>query len=82
MKLSDFNISRFINIPIFAISLLLGILYFHFTNPDYKKIYVYPNPENVDIIQYKDKANNCFQFKQHDTSCPSDKSIFKIPIQT
>ncbi len=82
MKFRDFNIIRFINIPIFAISLLLGILYFHFTNPDYKKIYVYPNPENVDIVQYKDKADNCFSFKQNETKCPPDNSIFKIPVQT
>lgn len=76
------GILKFINFPVFAISLLLGILYFHYTNPDYKKIYVYPNPDNVDILQYKDKANNCFQFKENKVSCPSENNIFKIPIQT
>jgi hypothetical protein len=82
MKNKILSLCKFINLPIFSITLFLGILYFHYTNPDYKKIYVYPNPENIDILQYKDKANNCFRFKENTVSCPSDKNIFKIPIQT
>lgn len=51
--------------------------------PDQKHIMVYPSPDNIDHIQYKDQADNCFAFKQTKTQCPSDSSsIFQTPIQT
>jgi len=51
--------------------------------PDKKTITVYPSPDNVQYIQYKDKADNCFQFKQTRVSCPKDENeIAKTPIQS
>jgi hypothetical protein len=48
-----------------------------------RKIYVYPSPENVDILQYRDKTNTCFQMKQKEVKCPkSEKEIFKVPVQS
>lgn len=74
---------KYINIPVFVISFAFGMFAVYVTMPDTKKIMVYPSPDNIDVIQYKDKAENCFQFKQTGVSCPSDKnSISKIPMQS
>jgi hypothetical protein len=74
---------KYINIKIFLISLAIGLFAVYVTMPDMRKIYVYPTPENVDILQYKDKASNCFRFKQKEVSCPKNESkISKIPVQS
>jgi hypothetical protein len=47
-----------------------------------RKIYVYPTPENIDLIQYKDQTDTCFEFVQNEVQCPVNKSqISKIPAQ-
>jgi hypothetical protein len=47
-----------------------------------KTIYVYPTPENIDKILFRDKADNCFQFSEEIVECPKDKNkIFTVPIQ-
>ena len=73
---------KFINIPIFLISLAFGIFAVYITMPDTRKIYVYPTPENVSMLQYKDKADACFSFKQEEVKCPKNESeISRIPVQ-
>lgn len=77
------NIIKYINVPIFLISLFLGLFMVYITMPDMRKIYVYPTPENIDILQYRDKTNSCFSFKQKEVSCPSNEGdISKIPVQS
>jgi hypothetical protein len=50
--------------------------------PDLRKIYVYPTPDNVDLLLYKDKAGNCFSYREHTVSCPTNPNkIAKIPVQ-
>ena len=50
--------------------------------PDLRTIYVYPTPENVSILQYKDKTGTCFSFKQEEVECPQDENeISKVPAQ-
>jgi hypothetical protein len=47
-----------------------------------KTIYIYPSPENVDKVLFKDKAENCFHFEQQTVDCPKDENLIsKIPIQ-
>ena len=48
------GLTKFIDIKYFLISLVIGLLFVYFTVSDSRKIYVYPTPENVDILQYKD----------------------------
>lgn len=72
---------KIINIKVFFISLLVGLI-FTYINNDKKKIYVYPTPSNINNIQYKDKANNCYEYSMEKVTCPSKKSdINNIPIQ-
>jgi hypothetical protein len=76
-------VTKYINIPVFIISFAFGIFAVYTTLPDTKKIIVYPSPENVSHVQYKDKADNCFRFNEIKMNCPRKSTdTFKIPVQT
>jgi hypothetical protein len=72
---------KFIHLKTFIISFILGLSIMVFTNAHKKKIYVYPTPETVDNLLYKDKADNCYIYKQSIVKCPTPKKIFNIPLQ-
>jgi hypothetical protein len=75
-------ILNYISIPIFFISFAIGLFFVYVLGPEIKTIYIYPSPENVDKILFKDKANNCFVFEEQIVNCPKDDSLIsKIPIQ-
>ena len=77
------SLLKFINIPVFLISLAIGLFIVYIFVPNNRKIYVYPTPENVDSIQYKDATGACFNPVQTKTSCPKDEAqISKIPAQS
>jgi hypothetical protein len=76
------SISKYINIPVFMVSLAVGLFFIYVIMPDQRMIFVYPTPENVDILQYRDKTGHCFQFDEKQVPCPTDKSrISQIPVQ-
>lgn len=73
---------KFISIPAFIISLAVGLFFVYLTNPEPEIIYIYPTPVNIEQIQYKDKANNCYEFIQEKVKCPNDSEKIKvIPMQ-
>ena len=73
---------KFINIPAFIISLAIGIFLVYVSNPRPSVIYVYPTPDNLDQMQYKDQSGTCFGFEAHEVTCPVDKKqIREYPIQ-
>jgi hypothetical protein len=73
---------KYISIKVFLISLSLGLLFVYLSSPTPTVIVVYPTPDNVDRINYKDKASNCFKFKSTEVKCPSDHNLIKaIPVQ-
>jgi hypothetical protein len=77
------NLFKYIRLDVFILSLALGLFAVYITMPDTRKIYVYPTPENVDVLQYKDKTDTCFTFKQTEISCPTNESeISKVPMQS
>jgi hypothetical protein len=77
------NVLKYINVPVFIISLAIGLFIVYLSMEDGRKILVYPTPENADVIQYKDSAGNCFQIKQAGVACPkNDADISKIPAQS
>tara|TARA_Y100000816_G_C25955939_1_gene498789 strand:+ start:544 stop:768 length:225 start_codon:yes stop_codon:yes gene_type:complete len=65
---------KFINVPLFLLSLFIGLFVSYITSPPSQVIYVYPNPDNENKISYKDKADNCFSFKSTEVKCPNDIS--------
>ena len=77
------NLMQFINVPVFIASLVLGIFAVYLYVPEMRRSYVYPTPENIEKLQYKDKTDTCFKYEQTEVSCPKNlSSIFKIPAQT
>jgi hypothetical protein len=72
-----------ISFTTFLISLTIGLFFVYIYGSDMKTIYVYPSPENISQILYKDKADNCFSLEANEVKCPTDsKQIKVIPIQT
>ena len=74
---------HYISIPVFLISFAVGLFFVYVLGPEMKTIYIYPSPENVDKVLFKDKADNCFYFEEQLVECPKDESqISKIPMQS
>ncbi len=74
---------KFISVPVFIISLAIGLFLAYITTPDPGIIYVHPNPDNIDKIQFKDEGGTCFGFKAKEVNCPDDdKLIRRYPMQT
>lgn len=68
-------LSKFINIPVFIISFLIGLLAVYYSmSGDIRKVYVYPTHENVHMLQFKDNTDNCFEFKETEVTCPTNES--------
>lgn len=67
-------IFKFIHLPAFVISLAIGIFFVYINTTDKREIFVYPTPETVDLLQYRDAAGNCFYFNQKKVACPVNKS--------
>jgi hypothetical protein len=73
---------HYISLPIFLISFAIGIFFIYILGPEMKTIYIYPSPENVNKVLFKDKADNCFYFQEELVECPKDNSLISnIPIQ-
>ena len=76
-------ISKYISLPIFLISFAVGLFCVYVLGPEFKTIYIYPSPSNYSKTQYKDKANQCFEFKPSETDCPINPFTIKsIPVQS
>jgi len=76
-------LGKFISLPVFIISLAIGLLFVYAMGPDMKVVYVYPTPDNAGSVYYKDQADNCFVYKADKVKCPSDEAQIKtIPVQS
>lgn len=77
-----FSLTKYISIPVFIISFAIGIFIVYTMLGDMRTIYIYPSPENADLMIYRDKASQCFAFEQKLVSCPANPmEIAKIPTQ-
>ena len=75
-------LTKYISIPVFLLSLVIGLFFIYILGPDVKTILVYPTPENIDKILFKDKGDNCYSFTKTEIDCPADESMLsKFPIQ-
>ena len=73
---------HFFDVKAFIISLAVGIFFVYISSPEPQTLYIYPTPDNVDKILYKDQTDTCYKFTANEVSCPSRKSeIMKYPIQ-
>ena len=71
------NATKYINVSIFLITFLLGLIYIYCFDYN-RKVEVIPTPHNIDKIEYKDEAENCYGYKIKDVICPTDKNKIKI----
>ena len=75
-------ISKYIHVPVFLSSFVLGLLCIFIVGPEIKTIYKYPSPSNYQDILYKDHTDQCFQFKPVETTCPINPlNIKSVPVQ-
>lgn len=75
-------LSDYISLPVFLVSFSIGLFCVYAVGPETKTIYIYPNLQNYMKTQYKDKANQCFEFTPVETDCPLNPlSIKTIPVQ-
>ena len=73
---------KYVSLPVFLVALIIGFVFMYITPANSTKVVVYPTPDNLDSIQYKDKSSNCFKANAEEVSCPTDSSkIFDIPLQ-
>ena len=71
-----------IDFKVFVFSLCIGLFLAYITSPELDTIVVYPNPDNEDRLQYKDKSGMCHRFRSQEIEFPKNKaSIRKYPIQ-
>ena len=76
-------ILEYISIPVFLLSFFVGLFFVYILGPEMKNVYIYPSPEIIDNVLFKDKVDNCFSFEQTEVKCPdSEENIFKVPIQS
>ena len=74
--------TRFIHIPTFIVSFLIGLLFVYISAPASTTVFVYPTPDNIDKFGYRDQAGSCFEYNIGDVSCPTDPTKIKnIPVQ-
>jgi len=75
-------ITQYIDFKFFLISLAIGLFCVYISDSMSTIIYVYPTPDNINEIQYKDYVGNCFELDAKVVSCPTDiTKIHTIPIQ-
>ena len=73
---------KYINLPVFLISLILGLVFVHVSAEPTETVLVYPTPENAGKHEYVDKIGNCYQYHAEQMPCPKEKKLLqRIPIQ-
>jgi hypothetical protein len=62
----------YIHLPSFIISLAIGLFFVYIIQPEKREVFVFPTPENIDKIQYKDVTDSCYRFTSQEVQCPKD----------
>lgn len=74
---------KLFSLPVFLVSFAIGVLVVYLTSPPPRDIMVYPTPENVGDLLYRDRAQSCFRFEPQEVPCPKNKDeIKKVVPQT
>jgi hypothetical protein len=71
---------KLVYIQLFVVSFLVGCIFVYLSPVEHKTVMVYPTPKNCKKIQYKDDADQCFQFSAKLVNCKGRK-VDKIKIQ-
>ena len=71
---------KLIHLPTFIISLAIGIFLAYVLLDKKQVIYVYPNQDNYNTIQYKDKNGTCVDVISKEVKCNSNIKSHPIYI--
>ncbi len=73
----------YVSLPIFLISLAVGLFVVYILGPEQTMVYVYPTPKNVHSMLFKDKTDECFKYSAREVECPEDASLIQTTkVQT
>ncbi len=72
---------KFLSVSVFIISLAIGLFVMYLQQPETKKIYVYPTPDNLRKFQWRDSTDNCYEWKKNKVDCANHRNIKNIPVQ-
>jgi hypothetical protein len=73
----------YISVPVFLISFAIGLFFVYILGAEKRTVYIYPSPETVNKVLFKDSADNCFYFEEETVDCPRDNNLIsRIPIQS
>ena len=76
------RLTKFINLKIFLISLSIGLFLNYINDPNNKTVFVYPTPDNIANLQFKDKSDKCFSFRARQVQCPrNEKKIESYQVE-
>lgn len=71
-----------ISLPAFLISLAIGLFVVYVWGADKREVIVYPSPDKINEVLFKDSAGQCFQMQAKEVGCPlNDDETFKVPVQ-
>lgn len=71
---------KLIYIALFFVSFFVGCFFIYISPIEHKTVFVYPTPKNVKKIQYKDNADECFNFSAKLVDCKG-RNAKQIPVQ-
>lgn len=71
---------KYINLPAFFLSFIVGMIGVWYSDPFKRKVYIYPSPDNIDILQYKDKTGACFVYEEKQVKCPNNATKIKAQV--
>ena len=61
---------KYINVPVFIVSVMLGLIFVYLSAVPTETVIVYPTPENAGKVEYRDKAGTCFAYRSVKVKCP------------
>ena len=74
--------SKYISISVFLSSFIIGLFCVYMIGSEIKVVHKYPTPDNYEELLFKDKSEQCFQFKPTPVNCPINPfSIKTVPVQ-
>lgn len=68
---------KFISVPLFIISLAIGLFFVYIYQPKQRQVPVLPTPDNISKIQYEDEIGNCYEFMDEEVKCPANASLIE-----
>ena len=76
------SIFKFFNFKFLILGIIFGFFALRYSDTEKRVVRVRNISDNIDVIQYKDNANNYFTFENIIVDCPSNPDdIHSIPIQ-